>query len=171
MRKRVNLTKKLNLVGKKFGRLLVLCETAYRYDRSIIWRCMCDCGTFKDVPSRSLQSGNTRSCGCYKIAKSFTHGLSKTAEYISWYHMLQRCNNTNNDRYKDYGGRGSRVCIRWSEFENFISDMGYKPEKEYSLDRIDVNGNYEPSNCKWSTKKEQANNQRRINIANELSPE
>ena len=96
----------------------------------------------------------------------YKHGQAKrgqlTLEYETWHCMKQRCQNPNNDRYKDYGGRGIKVCSRWQNFRNFFEDMGKKPGSEYSIDRINNNGNYEPNNCKWSTSKEQANNSRPI---------
>ena len=92
---------------------------------------------------------------------NFKHGFHKTTEYRSWQHMKARCNNPNNHNYKYYGGRGIEVYEKWkTSFNTFIIDMGFKPSKDYSLDRIDTNGNYEPSNCKWSSKKEQAINRR-----------
>ncbi|HFJ9368552.1 hypothetical protein [Bacillus pacificus] len=95
-----------------------------------------------------------------KVKGRLLESRKTSPEYNSWHHMKQRCLNPNNDRYKDYGGRGITVCERWLNFENFLEDMGEKPSPEHSLDRIDVNGNYEPSNCKWSDKYEQVDNQR-----------
>lgn len=88
------------------------------------------------------------------------HGLFHTRAWVSWNMMLQRCTNPKRDKYEYYGGRGIKVCERWLTFENFYADMGERPEG-WSLDRMDVNGNYEPGNCKWATKKEQANNRRK----------
>jgi hypothetical protein len=100
---------------------------------------------------------------------NFKHGYHKTSEYRSWQHMKARCTNPNNDNYRYYGGRGIMVCDRWMKsFADFIVDMGLKPSKEYSLDRIDNNGNYEPSNCKWSSKSEQLSNRREYKIKKEL---
>lgn len=96
-----------------------------------------------------------------KIGNNFKHGFHKTSEYRSWQHMKARCYNPNNHNYNYYGGRGIGICENWKDsFIYFITDMGLKPSKDYSLDRIDPNGNYEPSNCKWSTKREQSINRR-----------
>lgn len=97
-----------------------------------------------------------------KVTKNTTHGLSHTPEYMAWGNMIQRCTNPNYIYYSDYGGRGIAVCDRWrGSFQAFISDMGLRPTAEHSVERRDVNGNYEPSNCFWATKEEQANNTRR----------
>lgn len=135
----------IRVVGKdKFGLLLYLCE--------------CDCGKQKVVRSSQITTGKTVSCGC-KRAKQ--NNLSRSITYKSWISAKQRCYNPNNHNYPNYGGRGIEMCERWkNSFIDFINDMGERPSKKHTLDRIDVNGNYEPSNCKWSTPKEQGNNRR-----------
>ncbi len=127
------------------------------------WKCRCVCGTIKSIRYHSLKSNTIKSCGCKRmevISKAnITHGLSKTSEYNIWRGMIKRCIKLNNKNYKDYGAKGITICQRWLEsFENFIEDMGMKPSKEHSIDRIENDGNYEPNNCKWSTDLEQANN-------------
>ena len=127
----------------------------------------CDCGTEKEIMDSSVKRGNTKSCGCLlrengrKTAKlNTTHGMRYTKEYECWKSMKQRCSNPNKDGYKNYGGRGIKVCDRWlNSFENFYADMGPKPVG-HSIDRINNDGNYEPKNCKWSSNSDQAYNRR-----------
>ena len=90
----------------------------------------------------------------------FRTGGRRTAEYAAWIHMIQRCNNPSNPRFQDYGGRGIRVCERWEEFSNFIHDMGLRPSTGHSIERINNDGNYEPNNCRWATRKQQGSNKR-----------
>lgn len=129
-----------------------------------IWLASCECGGDACVTVQDFRSGHTKSCGCLHrevtSALRTTHGMSETGEFRAWCHALGRCNNPNNSKYPYYGARGITVCDRWSLFENFYEDMGNRPSEDHSLDRIDVNGNYEPSNCRWATKFEQAQNKR-----------
>ncbi len=155
---------KSGFLGMKFTRWLVVGHTKNILD-STYFNCLCDCGTIRLVKRYHLKSGASKSCGCLNkevVAKRFkTHGMEGTPTYNVWQHILQRCNNTKNKSYKNYGGRGIKVCKRWrNSFENFYSDMGDKP-KNKSIDRIDNNGDYKPSNCKWSTAKEQCSNTRK----------
>lgn len=152
----------VNITGKQFGYLL-----AIHYIPKGKWLVKCYCGTEKIVQTGHLLGGNTKSCGCLQKdlmrQKSKKHGMWESKEYSTWSSMKQRCYNSKNLFYKDYGGRGIRICDRWKDsFENFFADMGKKPTPKHSIDRIDVNGNYEPSNCRWATPLQQGFNQRKV---------
>jgi hypothetical protein len=154
---------KIDLTGKVFGRLTVVGDSGKRTNnRQILWECICVCEERTLVCTYNLRSGRVFGCGCQRNAVRHGHArageVSKT--HHSWTAMKQRCLNSKCPGYADYGGRGITICDRWIEsFESFLSDMGEKPEGK-SLDRIDNDGNYNPSNCKWSTPVEQASNRR-----------
>jgi hypothetical protein len=148
-------------VGERYGRLVVLELSHKGKSGHYYWKCQCDCGNVVVVSGSHLGSGHTQSCGCLKVESisrvSKSHGLSKTSTYYVWKCARQRCKNSNNKEYSNYGGRGITFCKRWDNYENFLEDMGERPEG-MEIDRIDVNGNYEPENCRWTTSKENQRN-------------
>ena len=152
-----------DLVGQRFGRLVAVAldkdKPIQTRSSSAQWVCRCDCGTVKTLLSQSLVNGNVVSCGCYSAEKA--HGGKGSPEYRSWQAMKTRCLNSNSEDYPNYGGRGVKVCDSWvHDFPQFLHDMGPRPGMEYSLDRIDTNCDYKPSNCRWATPVEQSNNKR-----------
>lgn len=158
-------SKMIDLTGNKYGRLTVIAFVSVRLPHMTMWLCECECGIRKILSRRTLRGGNSKSCGCYRDEKTAAvgraqrrHGLWRSAEYRSWGAMLQRCSNPKYPWYHRYGGRGVHVCAEWHAFEKFYQDMGPRPGSEYSLERIDNDKGYEPSNCKWATKKEQSDN-------------
>lgn len=162
----------IEMIGKRFGRLVVIEESQEKKFRERSWICLCDCGnTTAPIGGSSLRGGVTQSCGCLRsesVTLSKTkHGKYGTRLYRVWSSMKARCYYRHSVRYMNYGGRGITVCDEWRDsfdaFHNWAMASGYDPNAkrgECTLDRIDVNGNYEPSNCRWATAKEQRHNQR-----------
>lgn len=154
----------IDLTGKPFGRLTV--RKQIHGTKYTSWECSCSCGQIIIATTNSLRSKKTKSCGCLRRelgAKMLTtHGMNNSPEHRAWRHMKERCCNPNTKDFKNYGGRGITICEEWRKsFMAFFNYIGKKPHKNYSIDRINNNGNYEPGNTKWSDKKTQANNSRR----------
>lgn len=165
----------IDLTGRKFGRLEVIEYAGKNHRNEAVWRCKCDCGKIVDVRSEPLRTGHTKSCGCYrseldkaKIGKPFVykHLQRNTRLYSTWCNMKSRCNNKNNTYFSYYGGRGIFVCKEWNDdfsaFAEWAQNNGYSDD--LTIDRIDTNGNYEPSNCRFVDMKVQGNNKRNNRI-------
>lgn len=165
LRAEVILMPRINLVGQRFGRLIVTSRAPSKPGQSR-WGCQCDCGNVTEVHSYHLKSGNTRSCGCFSIERAretkTIHGLTKSKLYSVWVDMKKRCYNLSHPDYINYGARGITVCDEWrNSFVAFSADMGTSPGAGYSIERRDNNKGYSKDNCYWATAKEQSRNTRR----------
>ena len=151
-------TARKNRLHQRFGRLVVV-GSIHVQGLGVGWKCLCDCGTEIYAAGHNLDSGNTQSCGCLHRDNHRTHGKTKSRVYVIWKAMRRRCQSPKALEFKNYGGRGISVCERWQTFENFYEDMGDPPDG-FSIERENNDGNYEPSNCRWASYKEQLNNTR-----------
>lgn len=158
-----------DLSGRTFNLLTVQSRAENRGDKRAYWNCLCICGQSTIANSHDLKSGHTKSCGCWNIhtrkVKATTHGHGSSRKekrnktYLAWLNMRRRCSVPTAKGYMNYGGRGIKVCDAWHDFESFLRDMGEAPAG-MSLERLDVNGNYEPGNCTWASLEDQSNNKR-----------
>jgi hypothetical protein len=162
-----------NLIGLKSGRLTVISFAGYKkstsksIQRNSFWNVSCECGNTKTLLGSNIQHGFVKSCGClvrdHLWEPFYKHRMTNSPEHRSWSSMIQRCLNKGSKMYRYYGGRGIKVCKRWlgeNGFVNFFADMGIRPSQKHSIDRIDNNGHYEPTNCRWVTAKQQNRNKR-----------
>lgn len=154
--------------GKRFGRLVVMDYAGRWKSRKFLWKCLCDCGATIVATGNCLVTGRTTSCGCLRreVPNHFSHGHNRvgmrTPEYRSWVAMIQRCTNSNADNFERYGAKGVKGCQRWlGSFVDFLADMGTKPTPRHTIDRINNDKGYEPGNCRWATRLQQAKNKKK----------
>ena len=159
-----------SFAGTIIGKLTAVCFIKTSKSQGFIWEFKCECGNVFQTPSSAVRSGKTKSCGCQRhknyCFRCERHGLYGTKEYRTWCHIVGRCHNPNNSRWKDYGGRGISVSDNWrNSFLTFLKEMGNAPSPKHSIDRINNDGNYEFGNCRWATASEQyANKRSNVNI-------
>jgi hypothetical protein len=150
----------VDLTGNRYGKLIVVKREGTTKHGNTVWECICDCGKIVTRNGNGLTNGRTVSCGCNKAEKLTKHNMSHTRIYQIWTDMKSRCNNPKHKEYNRYGGRGIKVCSDWMNFENFYNDMNIGYSDELTIERSNVNGDYEKVNCRWATLLEQGNNRR-----------
>lgn len=160
----------IDLSGMRFSRVTVIRKSGYKRNGGVVWVCRCDCGTFCSATTNHLRMGKKKSCGCITRENAAsgdhqrTHGMTKTKIYQKWLGIKKRCNNPNEQNFRNYGARGIKICKEWkndfSAFRDYVSALPHYGEEGYSLDRINNDGNYEPGNLRWATKHEQNTNRR-----------
>lgn len=160
---------KIEMIGKTFGRLTVIGDAPRNKSRHRVYVCLCACGTRKEISGKAMRSGHTKSCGCLHregiSARNSRHGLRDTPEYRIWLHMKERTTNPNCKSYKNYGGRGIRVCDEWvDDFTAFLDYVGKRPSPNHTIERLDVNKGYEPGNVVWEPDMSVQARNRRIGI-------
>lgn len=156
--------KTAEMVGKRYGRLVVIADGPTTRDQASRLKVKCDCGVVKLVRAKYLRNGKTRSCGCYRLecvkTNPVTHGKTGSRIYRIWGNMMSRCFNKDSSHYSCYGGRGILVCIGWRSFDRFYRDIGEPPSSRHQLDRINNDGHYAPGNVRWATARQQQRNKR-----------
>jgi hypothetical protein len=154
----------MDLSGQRFGNWQVV-GPHIREPHKTMWACRCDCGTERRVNAADLRNGKSTNCGCIRRQKvgasNYKHGMGRTRLHARWLGMIARCEDPKHKGWKNYGGRGIRVCQRWREsFVAFLEDMGQPPTQGHKIDRIDNDADYEPANCRWTTNRENCRNGR-----------
>lgn len=154
-----------DLTNQRFGKLVAVKRDGQDEGKMYFWLCTCDCGNYARVKLSNLTQGNTKSCGCAQYETKFGYKMTEHPLFHTWHGMHARCTNENHEKYPDYGGRGIIVCARWRNFDLFVTDIGPKPTPLHTLDRIDVNGFYEPDNVRWATPEVQQKNKRNLCVS------
>jgi len=149
-----------DITGKKYNYLTAIKTVGKNKENRFLWECLCDCGNSIVTTKNQLDYGNRKSCGCKNNADKIKHGMRNHDLYSTWSNMIRRCTVKSDRSFPDYGGRGITVCSEWMDINSFIRDMGERPSKNHSIDRIDNEKGYSKDNCRWATLIQQARNKR-----------